>query len=135
MVPNLESPETAPPSPESPGAPRPIGARIAFIVVVAGLVAVIGFVTWQGTLRARQSAGNGAVVHEPGVITLAVDGMSCVGCASSVETALEEVPGVAEAHVDYDERMARIRLSDEHVEASKLVAALEQAGYKARIEK
>ena len=132
MVPTLESPDSAP----SSGAPRPVGAKIAFILVVAGLVAVIGFVTWQGTLRSRATADTRtSAVHEPGVVTLAVDGMSCVGCASTVETALEEVPGVAEAHVDYDQRLARIRLVDQHVEAGTLVAALEQAGYKAHVEK
>ena len=136
MVPNFESPEAPPTSPESPGAPRPIGAHIAFILVVAGLVAVIGFVTWQGTLRAQKSAGDGAAaVHEPGVVTLAVDGMSCVGCASTVETTLEGVPGVAEVHVDYDQRLARIRLTDQAVPPSTLVAAVEQAGYKAHVEK
>jgi copper chaperone CopZ len=133
VVPTFESPHApSPPSPP-PDAPRPVGARIAFILVVAGLVAVIGFVTWRGTLRARDNAP--AAAAEGGVITLAVDGMSCVGCAGAVETSLEDVPGVAEATVDYEHRLARIRLADQNVAPSTLVAAIEEAGYKAHVER
>lgn len=141
MVPTFDSPDPAPPAPpDSPAnAPRPVGARIAFILVVAGLVAVIGFVTWQGTLRARgDAAASGPVegaVAEKGLVTLAVDGMSCVGCAGAVETTLEGVPGVAEVTVDYEHRLARIRLADESVAPATLVAAIEEAGYKARLER
>ena len=94
---------------------------------------MIGFVTWRGTLRARDHAPSAAA--ESGVVTLAVDGMSCVGCASAVETSLEEVPGVAEVTVDYEHRLARIRLADENVAPATLVAAIEEAGYKARVER
>jgi copper chaperone CopZ len=37
--------------------------------------------------------------------------------------------------VDYEHRLARIRLSDEGVEPAQLVAAIEEAGYKARVER
>lgn len=136
MVPAFDSPETpaSAPTPPPDGA-RPIGARIAFILVVAGLVAVIGFVTWQGTLRARghaPAALQGAAAK--GTVTLAVDGMSCVGCAGAVASTLEEVPGVAEVTVDYEHRQATIRLADENVAPATLVAAVEEAGYKARVE-
>lgn len=130
MDPTSVSPD-ATPTPPSPT--RSAGARVAFVLLVAGLLAVIGFVTWQGTLRAR-SADTAASPNE-GMVTLAVDGMSCVGCAGAVESALEEVPGVAEATVDYDHRTATIKVDDPAVDAGQLVAALEQAGYKARIEK
>ena len=101
---------------------------------------MIGFVTWQGTLRARGDAAGadgmtGAGNGEAGTVTLAVDGMSCVGCAGAVETTLEEVPGVAEVTVDYEHRLARIRLSDQGVRPAQLVAAIEEAGYKARVER
>ena len=137
MVPTFESP--AAPSPVQsppPDTPHPRGARIAFILVVTGLVAVIGFVTWQGTLRAGGDHGaTPGSAGEEGTITLAVDGMSCVGCASAVETSLEEVPGVAEVTVDYEHRLARIRLADENVAPATLVKAIEEAGYKARVER
>ena len=139
MVPTPVSPDASPPPP-APRSPRSAGTRLAFLLLVAGLIAVIGFVTWQGTLRARGNAAGadgmtGAGRGEAGTVTLAVDGMSCVGCAGAVETTLEEVPGVAEVTVDYEHRLARIRLSDEGVEPAQLVAAIEEAGYKARVER
>ena len=138
MVPTPVSPDTSPtpPPPTPPPAARPAGTRIAFFLLVAGLVAVIGFITWQGTLRARTDVAPATgAMKDDGSVTIAVDGMSCVGCAGAVESTLEEVPGVAEATVDYDHRTARIVLSDPSVQPAQLVAAVEQAGYKARIER
>ena len=138
VVPTSDSPAAAPTPPSPPPSPRPVGAQIAFILVVAGLVAVIGFVTWQGTRRARASAPAAALqgaVAEPGMVTLAVDGMSCVGCAGAVESTLEGVPGVADVTVDYEHRLARIRLADKAVAPATLVAAIEEAGYKAHLER
>lgn len=127
------------PTPESPrpahppdSSPRPLATRIAFLLVVAGLLAVVGFVTWQGTMRAR--GGHSAAGAEAGTVTLAVDGMSCVGCAGVVTSTLEDVPGVTEVTVDYEHRLATIRMAGEPVPAATLVAAIEEAGYKARIE-
>ena len=135
MVPTFDSNET----PSPPGGARPIGARIAFILVVAGLVAVIGFVTWQGTQGTQRARGHAPAALQgaaaaKGTVTLAVDGMSCVGCAGAVASTLEEVPGVAEVTVDYEHRLAKIRLTDENVAPATLVAAIEEAGYKARVE-
>jgi mercuric ion binding protein len=103
--------------------------RLAFLLVAAGVLAVVGFVAWQGSWR----AGGGAAA-EPGTVTLAVDGMSCVGCAGVVSSTLEDVPGVAEVTVDYDHRLATVRLADRDVPPAALVAAVEEAGYKARVE-
>lgn len=118
------------PDPATPRpATRPPGARVAFALLAAGLIAVVGFVTWQATQRAPRSADTPGVVAERGVITLAVEGMSCVGCAGTVETTLAAVPGVAQVKVDYEHRLATIRLADESLEPSVLIAALDQAGY------
>ena len=129
MDPTPASPRPAhPPDPK----PRPFATRIAFLLVAAGILAVVGFVTWQGTLRPR--GGVGAEV-EAGTVTLAVDGMSCVGCAGVVTSTLEDVPGVAEVTVDYEHRLAIIRMAGEPVPPATLVAAVEEAGYKARVER
>jgi len=61
--------------------------------------------------------------------------MSCVGCAGAVTTRLEEIPGVASVEVDYEQRLARVRLADQRVESSTLVAALQDAGYGARLQR
>lgn len=126
MVPNPESPRST---------GRPPGTSVAFALLAAGLLAVVGFITWQGTQHARGAAEAKLAAGESGLITLAVDGMSCVGCAGTVETSLKNVAGVAEVTVDYEQRVARIRLADTTVPAATLVAAVEEAGYKARVER
>ena len=117
-------------SPSPPNTPPRAGSRIAVVFLVAGLVAVAGFAAWRGAGRAKSGA-----TAQNAVVELAVDGMSCVGCAGAVASTLEEVPGVGEVTVDYDHRIATIRLEDRTVETGALIAALEDAGYKARVER
>jgi copper chaperone CopZ len=119
-----------PPTTEHPtAAARPAGTRIAFLLLAVGLAAVAAFLVWQGTQRSQGMARAGEVV------TIAIDGMSCVGCAGAVTTRLEEIPGVAEVEVDYDHRLARIRLADQGVQPSTLILAVQDAGYGARLQR
>lgn len=61
---------------------------------------------------------------------LRVSGMSCGGCASSVERALKKVPGVASATVALQKGEAEIQHSG--VDVQTMTAALETAGYGAQ---
>ncbi|MDX2154626.1 MAG: copper-translocating P-type ATPase [Bryobacteraceae bacterium] len=60
---------------------------------------------------------------------LGVEGMTCSGCARTVSSALQQVPGVLEATVDHAAGVALVR-SLRHVTAEELEAAVERAGYK-----
>lgn len=60
--------------------------------------------------------------------TIDVDGMSCGGCEESVEEALREVPGVVEAEADRERGIVTV---DGEADAQDLVAAVEEAGYRA----
>lgn len=104
-------------------------SKFAFVLVAIGLLAVIAFVTWQG--MGRQRATEAAAPTD--VVTIAVEGMSCTGCAGVVATTIEEIPGVAEVTVDFDSRLAHIRLADQDVEPATLVTAIEHAGYRAHV--
>jgi len=119
-----------PPTTEHPtAAARPAGTRRAFFLLAVGLAAVAAFIVWPGMQRTHGMAG------KDGVVTIAIDGMSCVGCAGAVTTRLEEIPGVAEVEVDYEHRLARIRLADQGVQSSTLIVALQEAGYGARLQR
>ena len=61
-------------------------------------------------------------------IRLSIAGMSCAGCVASVEKALQAVPGVASASVNFAEHTAVIRGD---VAAQALVKAVRDAGYDA----
>ncbi|MDQ7053442.1 MAG: cation transporter [candidate division KSB1 bacterium] len=72
---------------------------------------------------------------EAGVIELEITGMSCDGCANHVRQALSAVEGVTEVDVpSWKEGRAMVRTSAP-VGDAVLVAAVEQAGYQARIKK
>ena len=61
-------------------------------------------------------------------IQLPVTGMTCGGCAASVERALARVEGVAEARVDLSESRAYVS-TDGSIDRATLAAAVVGAGY------
>ena len=66
-------------------------------------------------------------------VALEVTGMTCAACAGRIERALVRVPGVVEASVNLATELARVRFVADRVEPSGLVAAVERAGYGARL--
>jgi Cu+-exporting ATPase len=66
---------------------------------------------------------------------LALEGMSCAACVARIEKALAQVPGVARASVNLATARASVTLSGADLAAAPaaLVAAVEQAGYGARL--
>ncbi len=61
-------------------------------------------------------------------VRLSISGMSCAGCVSSVEKALNRVAGVDSASVNFAEHTAAV---EGDVEVASLVDAVEAAGYEA----
>jgi Cu+-exporting ATPase len=66
-------------------------------------------------------------------IELAIEGMSCASCVGRVERALRGVPGVLDASVNLAAAKASVRLLTGAARSSDLVAAVERAGYAARL--
>ena len=66
-----------------------------------------------------------------GTIDLTIGGMTCASCVARVEKKLNQVPG-AEALVNLATETARVTLTDD-VDTAVLVAAVESAGYTARV--
>lgn len=62
---------------------------------------------------------------------LEVQGMTCEHCKAKVEKALEEIEGVEEVKVSLFRKQAKVK--GENLEDEKLVKAVEEAGYKAKI--
>ena len=59
---------------------------------------------------------------------LSIGGMSCAGCVTAVEDALQNVPGVAGASVNFAEHSAEVNGA---VDVERLIDAVEAAGYEA----
>jgi P-type Cu+ transporter len=64
---------------------------------------------------------------------LAISGMTCATCAGRVEQALNSVPGVTRAAVNLASEKALVEAPQGVVSAAALIAAVERAGYGARL--
>jgi len=67
-------------------------------------------------------------------LQLAIEGMTCASCVARVEKALAAVPGVLRASVNLASESARLEVVRGAVSARALVAAVQEAGYTARLE-
>ena len=83
-------------------------------------------ITLAELLPVLERAGYPADVSET---RLAVEGMHCAACASRLESALTQVPGVLSAHVSLADRTARVRHADAGPIDGALLAAIRHAGY------
>ena len=63
-------------------------------------------------------------------VEIGVDGMSCGGCALSVEKALRTVNGVAKVEVDLAGKS--VRVDGTALDRARLAQAIEDAGYDVR---
>ena len=66
-------------------------------------------------------------------IKLRVSGMTCSHCQAKVEKALKGITGVYTAIVDLKDGEAEVDFNDDSVTTQQLVAAIEQAGYGAKL--
>ena len=66
------------------------------------------------------------------VVNLRIGGMTCAACASRIENALNGLPGVS-ANVNLATERARVRVGEGPAAASRLIAAVERAGYTAQL--
>ena len=66
-------------------------------------------------------------------LKLRVTGMTCGHCRTKVEQALKTASGVYSAVVDLQAGEAEIDFNDDAATAQQLIAAIEKAGYGARV--
>lgn len=64
-------------------------------------------------------------------ISLDISGMHCASCALSIDNALEDLPGVSEAHTQYAQGKTKVVFDPEKVEQTALVKTLQELGYTA----
>ncbi|QPH52592.1 heavy metal translocating P-type ATPase [Pontivivens ytuae] len=103
------------------------GVESARVNLATGTAHVSGQVAATDLPPALAAAGFEAELTE---YRLALEGMTCAGCAARVERALAAVPGVVTARVNFADGTARI--SGAEGIGSDLRRAVEQAGYGAR---
>ncbi|MBZ5877836.1 mercury resistance system periplasmic binding protein MerP [Chromohalobacter israelensis] len=85
-----------------------------------------------GTL-ALSVASVGTTFAAQQTVTLAVDNMTCSTCPYTVKKALNQVPGVENATVSYEEKSATVTFEDTEASVADLTAATTNAGYPSRL--
>lgn len=65
-------------------------------------------------------------------IELEVEGMHCTGCVNAVRRVLETAPAVTAVSIDLNAGRARVEATAD-VDPARLISAVEDAGYTARI--
>ena len=64
-------------------------------------------------------------------LTLKLRGMSCASCASSIEQAIQSVPGVSECSVNFGMEQATIQYDSKQTDLKTIQSAVDAAGYQA----
>jgi mercuric transport protein len=67
-------------------------------------------------------------------VTIQVKGMTCGGCATSVEKALKSTEGVQEACVSFERGRAVIKYDDQKVTVAKLREVIDSTGFFCEVE-
>lgn len=86
-------------------------------------------VIWTMIVALTLTLGAGVAVAKTRTVTLRVKGMTCGGCATSVETALKSTDGVKGVRVSYERGTAIVKYDDQKVTVAKLREAVNNAGF------
>lgn len=70
-----------------------------------------------------------ALAGPPGSVTLDVRNMTCATCPVVVRKALERVPGVSSATVDFERKTATVTFDPNRVKPATLTEATTNAGF------
>jgi Cu+-exporting ATPase len=74
------------------------------------------------------------MAHKPAqdrLVLIRIDGMHCHNCEQTVGEAISAKPGVREVEVDFNTRQASVLFDPAAVKIAELMAAVDDAGYKA----
>ena len=68
------------------------------------------------------------------IVSFPIEGMTCASCVNRITRFLNKVEGVEEANVNLASESATVRYDPTQVDVARLVAAVDAAGYVARVE-
>ena len=78
--------------------------------------------------------GASTILAATRTVTIRVKGMTCGGCATSVEKALKSTEGVQEARVSFERGKAVIKYDDQKVNVAKLREVINNTGFFCEVE-
>lgn len=71
----------------------------------------------------------------PETLTLDVQNMTCGACPITVRKALEQVPGVSDVKINFEQKTATVRVDAETAKLPMLTKATADAGFPSRLRK
>lgn len=92
-----------------------------------------GFVLATVSLVGLSIAAGGASAAPPQTARLAIENMTCATCPIVVKKALERVPGVSSATIDFDKKMATVIFDPDKATSAKLTQATTDAGFPSKL--
>lgn len=116
------------PACDCPTQERRTGMRVT-LWITAAISAVIALYPAWGS---GQAVAGDATAQAKATLQLRIDGMDCAPCAKTIATALQRVPGVVSASVDYDSSLATVRHDGRADLAAAAVLAVESTGFGAQ---
>ncbi|MBZ0277801.1 MAG: heavy-metal-associated domain-containing protein [Anaerolineae bacterium] len=60
-----------------------------------------------------------------------VQGMHCVGCAMTIDGALEDLPGVKSASTNYARQVVDVEYDEQKITVAQIISVVKEAGYTA----
>lgn len=88
----------------------------------------------DSTPAATSAVAAGASKTNLATATLEVDGMTCGGCARTIQSTLEGIEGVEDARVSYEASRARVDYDPSKVSVEKLTTATTEVGYPSKLD-
>lgn len=88
----------------------------------------------QGPSESQPDHGTAFSDAKEARTVLRIEGMTCGGCAGTTKKALQALDGVTSADVNYDKRCVRVVYDPKRVTTAQMVAAVEKAGYGAKVD-
>lgn len=87
----------------------------------------------QEEAMSQQKPQPAADVANAKTVTLKVSGMTCMGCVNTIDNALAETEGVITKTVSLPDSAAVVKFDPAKTDQDKLILAIQDAGYKAKL--
>ena len=116
--------------------------KLALWIVTVVAIPLAAFPYYSGVFWSEAGAGSGspgtawaaepASAHETAVL-FDVEGMTCAGCAATLEAALKTEPGVREVRVSLENKTARVHYDRREVSPGRLLGVMREAGFEGTV--
>jgi copper chaperone CopZ len=109
--------------------------RVAlFVVIICTIVAISALAILMRTQFSTHATTTVTTASEKiERVAIAIEGMSCSGCANGIQAMLRRTEGVASADVSYERKEAIVEYNAERTTREKLVEVVNNMGYKASV--